>query len=201
MTKIEEKSLSEKIIEAVIIGDTKQLSTLISKSKNITSRIEYTKALWHASENGHVECVKLLIPISSPKDNSDYALYLSSKNGHAECVKILIPVSRPMANNSIALQSAANNGHTECVKLLTSSSDKKVCQVSSLYLSAYNNHQECVKLLLPYSNISKWGEETWKGVSFEMQNTIRSYFSKISLEQNVLPGNNQNSKTKKSRKI
>ena len=71
-----------------------------------------------AAENGHAECVKLLIPLSDPKSRDSLALVLAATSGHAECVRLLIPVSDPEANSSNALRWAAVNGHAECVKLL-----------------------------------------------------------------------------------
>ena len=60
-----------------------------------------------------------------PKAYASYALRLAANNGHLEIVKLLLPVSNPKALNSLALQYAAANGHLEIVKLLIPVSDPK----------------------------------------------------------------------------
>lgn len=80
-------------------------------------------SLCWAAEGGHLECVKLLIPVSDPKAADSQALCRAADNGHAECVKLLIPVSDPRADNSGALRLAVLSGHMDCVKLLLPVSD------------------------------------------------------------------------------
>ena len=129
-------------------------------------------ALRWASLNGHTKCVKLLAPLSDVKSNRSQALIWSSFNGHAECVKILINLSDPKSDNSKALK-----------------------------LSAKNNHQNCIKLLLPYSDILKWNKEDWKYIPSDMQNFIKSYFSKSSLMDNITLSADKILKPKKLHKI
>ncbi len=83
-------------------------------------------ALRSAALNGHLEIVKLLLPISDPKDNDSCALRCASMNSHLEIVKLLLPVSNPKARNSDALRWAANNGCLEIVKLLLPQSDPQL---------------------------------------------------------------------------
>jgi ankyrin repeat protein len=90
--------------------------------------------------NGHIECVKLLIPVSNPKDRYSSALQLAARHGHTQCVELLIPVSNPKAHNSYALQEAAVHGHTQCVELLYPVSDPMVAlkQLHHQWLHDYN---------------------------------------------------------------
>lgn len=113
-----------------------------------------SRALQEVSENGHVECVKLLIPISNPQASESYALQLAAKNGHAECLKLLIPLSDARADNSLALRWAADGGHAECLRLLIPVSDPKAKDSLALRLAAGEGHVECVKLLIPFSEKS-----------------------------------------------
>jgi hypothetical protein len=69
---------------------------------------------------------KLIKEGADPKSNNSYALQWAARNGHLEIVKLLIPVSNPKANNSYALQWAARNGHLEIVKLLIPVSNPKI---------------------------------------------------------------------------
>ena len=63
---------------------------------------------------------------ADPKANNSYALQLAATKGHLEIVKLLIPVSDPKAGGSYALQLAATKGHLEIVKLLIPVSDPEV---------------------------------------------------------------------------
>lgn len=112
----------EKFIYASMYGFDVELDGLIKKHKK---DITVGAALMLAAENGHVECVELLIPISDPlaEYEDSNPLTTAAFNGHADCVKLLIPVSDPKSGNNGALQWAALNGHVECVKLLIPVSD------------------------------------------------------------------------------
>ena len=155
------------LYDAARYGKTELLNGLIKQSIN---GVDYNKALCLTSANGHTECVKLLIPVSDPKNCN--ALSWASISGHAECVKFLIHVSDPKINNSYALRMAAEK-----------------------------DHFDCVELLLPHSDISKWDNNNWSFISFNVKQIIVSYFSKIFLEQNISINNKQISETKIPRKI
>ena len=92
MIKLKTISLSEKINKEATIGDAEQLSILIAQSKKPTN---FNITLFLASENGHSECVKFLIPLSNPKNKNSEALRIASLKGHVESVKLLIPFSAP----------------------------------------------------------------------------------------------------------
>ena len=85
-------------------------------SDNITLLIE-------AAEAGNTEEVRRLIPITDPRERSNFALRMAAQNGHIKCVKLLIPLSDPKAKNSYALQATAYYGHPNCVDLLYPVSD------------------------------------------------------------------------------
>jgi len=111
-----------------------------------------SNALRCAATKGHLEIVKLLIPMSDPKSLDSNALRWAAANGHLEIVKLLIPVSDPKAGGSYALQLAATKGHLEIVKLLIPVSDPKAGGSYALRLAAENGHLEIVKLLIPVSD-------------------------------------------------
>ena len=159
------------------------------------------KQITEAAANGNTEQLNLLIAQYKNSINFGEALESASQNGHIECVKLLLPVSNPKFNKSQALRLASENGHTECVKLLIPISDPKVIKSYALRWSAINNYTECVELLLPHSDISNWCEKEWQYISCDMQNIIRSYYSKVSLEQNVLLGDDKILKNKNTHKI
>lgn len=110
------------------------------------------KLLIQASENGDVDEVRRLIPLSSPKAYKSEALLMAAMDGHTECVKLLIPVSDPKARKSEALVVAAEHGHIECVKLLIPVSDPKTNDSYALWVAVGNERTEIVELLIPLSN-------------------------------------------------
>ena len=106
----------DQLFTSTLNGDLEGLSRILAQGAD--PRHNNSLPICLAAENGHAECVKLLIPLSDPKSRDSMALVLAATSGHAECVRLLIPVSDPEANASNALRWAAINGHAECVKLL-----------------------------------------------------------------------------------
>ncbi len=91
-------------------------------------------ALLYAAQSGHLEIVKLLLPVSDHKAAGSWALQMAAKNGHLEIVKLLLPVSDPKAGDSLALTSAATNGHLEIIKLLLPLSDIDVVMLNTDFI-------------------------------------------------------------------
>lgn len=141
-------SKSDKLIDAVRQGRAEDVRVLM----NGCPREQKSDALRRAAEYGHVECVKLLIPVSDPKDLDSDALRLAARGGHVECVKLLIPVSDPATDNSVALAAAAMNGHLECVRVLLPVSNPRDNNSLSLQWACQNNHLACFDLLYPFSD-------------------------------------------------
>ncbi len=106
----------------------------------------YNEALRLASQNGHTEIVELLLPRS---DNYNEALQSASYYGHLEIVKLLLPISDPMVDNSFALRMASEKGHTKIVELLLPRSDN---YNAALIWASKFGHLEIFKLLLPLSD-------------------------------------------------
>lgn len=150
MKKITNAVLSEKLVGAALVGDLKQVSSLLSRGAD--GLFDNSRALRHAAEHGRIKCLELLIPVSNPLAYESHALQLAAMNGHIDCVKLLIPHSNPLADNSLALLWAAENGHVECVGLLIPVSNPRDGNSSALTAAAFEGHAECVELLLPASN-------------------------------------------------
>jgi ankyrin repeat protein len=139
----------------VVLGKRRKITLEIIKElieEGADPKAENSLALRWAADKGHLEIVKLLLPLSNPKANNSDALRYAALHGHLEVVKLLLPLSDPEAYNSEALRSAAQNGHLEVVKLLLPVSDPKACNSYALRLAARNGHLEVVKLLLPLSD-------------------------------------------------
>ena len=145
-------NLSQTLDARAELGDLAGVASLLSLGS--CSLAQASKALCEAAENGHAECVKILIPFSDPKARDSEALVSAARKGHAECILLLIPVSDPRDEDSQALCGAAENGHAECVKILIPLSDPKDKNSRALRWAACNGHAECVKLLIPVSDLT-----------------------------------------------
>lgn len=106
------------------------LSTLIARLSSPTEdpsfpaslgplfELGYTQALEEAALHGHVECARLLAPLSNPKLDGSLALRWAASAGFAEIVELLIPLSDPGAHDWTALSWAIDSGRDSCVDLL-----------------------------------------------------------------------------------
>ena len=161
MTDTPDRDLNKKLIAAATGGDHKAIKRLLGQGAN--SMAGDSAALFLAADNGHAECVKLLIPLSDPKANESRALSWAAHNGHAECVKLLIPVSDINAcSKSLGL--AARFGHTECLRLLLPVSHPDDRPQALQDAIDYRNN-ECAKLLIPA-----------QGSLLKSKNTLASVF-------------------------
>lgn len=143
-------TLNEKLVAVAISGNLEKIKELLVLGADPKS--SFSAALRLAAANGHVECARLLLPISNPKDDNSWALRLAARYGHTECVRMLLPVSDAKDDDSEALIEASENGHAECVKLLIPVSGQTEGEAScALRLAADNGHAECVRLLIPFS--------------------------------------------------
>lgn len=110
-------------------------------------------ALCVAADAGHVECVKLLIPVSTaPITDELYSpLIRAVRRGHTECASLLIPVTeKPWIH--FALCVAVERNDIGCVKLFMPACDPKEHNSRPLQLAALNGHARCVELLYPVSD-------------------------------------------------
>lgn len=157
MRKITNAVLSEKLVGAALVGDLKQVSSLLSRGAD--GLFDNSRALRHAAEHGRIKCLELLIPVSNPLAYESHALQLAAMNGHIDCVKLLIPHSNPLADNSLALLWAAENGHAECVELLLPASNPLDCDPSALFAAAQSQNLACAKLFIPFYKVTTQTQE------------------------------------------
>lgn len=89
-------------------------------SDSLLSLLElgYTQALQEAALYGHVECARILAPLSNPMLDDSLALRWAANIGSSEIVELLIPRSDPSAHNWTALTWAIDSGRDSCVNLL-----------------------------------------------------------------------------------
>jgi len=136
---------TELLCEASKTGNSEEVRRLIPISD---PKAQDSDALRLAAKNGHTECARLLIKVSSA---FGMALCWAAHNGHADCVELLISVPEPI-DGLKALLWAAERGHAECVKLLIPISDPKKYYSRALQLAVRHGHTPCVELLYPVSD-------------------------------------------------
>lgn len=136
---------TELLCEASKTGNLDEVRRLIPVSN---PKAYDSVALRRAAQNGHTECVKVLIPVSGIFSE---ALCWAAHNGHPDCVELLISVLESI-DGMKALLWAAEQGHAECVQLLIPISDPKKYYSRALQLAARNGHTPCVELLYPVSD-------------------------------------------------
>lgn len=107
--------------------------------------------LWKAADEGDVEEVRRLIPISYCAKWNSKPLINAARNGHTECVRLLIPVSDPKDYNT-ALWFASGTGNVECVKLLLTVADPKHENSQSLVSAVIRKNQDIIDVLYPVSD-------------------------------------------------
>lgn len=109
-------------IKAVEKGDTKTVQKFLSDRASIDPSENSNKAIGIASENGHLEIVRLLLADDrvDPSGDANYAIQMASQNGHVEVVRLLLADGRadPSANDNKAIRKAIENEHIKVVKLL-----------------------------------------------------------------------------------
>ena len=132
------------LIEAARAGDLEAIKAAIARGED--PKANDSVALSWAARGGHLECLRLLLPVSDPKARDSLALSLAVDGGHLECLRLLLPVSDPKARDSIAMSLAADGGHLECLRLLLPVSDPRYYS-RVLRVAAWKGHTECARLI------------------------------------------------------
>lgn len=133
------------LMEAARMGNAVEVMRLIPLSD---PKANDSGALICAASEGHTECVKLLIPVSSPKSS---ALHLAAAKGNTECISLLLPLFDLKAKSE-ALVWATAKGQTAYLKMLIPVSDPKADNSYALQKAVANAHQLCIDLLYPVSD-------------------------------------------------
>ncbi|MGL4652687.1 ankyrin repeat domain-containing protein [Cetobacterium sp.] len=125
-------------------------------------KFKFTIPLIFASQNGHIEIVKLLLEYGADTniqtDTGATALGFASQNGHIEIVKLLLEYGADTNiqtdTGATALGFALQNGHIEIVKLLLEYGAQTNIQanggVTALICASTMRQIETVKLLLEH---------------------------------------------------
>lgn len=150
-------------------GSTEILAFILPYYLNQTSKntIALSKALRLAADNNHIECVKLLLPVSNPQIYDSYALRMAARKGCTEIVKLLIPVSDTTALKNSAFLDAAEEGHFDIVQLLLPYSLPGTNE-AALRKAAMYSHPKIIHLLLPhtdYNDVLNYLNNKWYDIT------------------------------------
>lgn len=77
-----------------------------------------SRPLRQAANNGHLDCVELLIPISDLRSSPVTPLFQAAMSGHIPCIRALLPGSMPLVDCPSPLKAASWHGHVEAVALM-----------------------------------------------------------------------------------
>lgn len=119
---------------------------------------EWLGHLEHAVEQGHLQMVEMLLPFGDPSARANAALERAAAAGQMECLKILLPLSSlNTPSNWNALIVAAYWGQLECVRYLIDHIDpcahnEKALRKAVEYVVEQKGNMECVDFLLPHCN-------------------------------------------------
>lgn len=151
-------------------------------------------ALESAAENGHVECVQVLLSVANPLDRESHALWEAIANNHVACVQLLAPVSKIAINHMFAavdgnnvevitsliehippansytfvgqsLVRAARFEKTQALEYLVEVGDPQYKNSQALLWAVMMNHQKCVDILYPLSDVEEVLAKLEQGVN------------------------------------
>lgn len=140
--------IDERLIRCVRFDDLAGVASLLAQGADPHAS-DFT-ALRLAAHHGHVECLRLLIPVSGLAAAAFQCVRVAARGGHAECVRLLVFASGPTDTYTKALHQAAINGCDECVKLLIPVSSPLVEILGALISTASNGHASTLSIMFAH---------------------------------------------------
>ena len=163
VTAYREMTNQRALVLAAGNGDKREVERLIGLLQKSDLNLDYINsgfsALMKASENGHYDCIKLLLAQDASinlQSTGRTALIWASREGHSACVKLLLDEGANTdlqdSGGSTALIQASLFGHPACVELLLgagANTDLKTKKSNTALMKAREKgHQDCIQLLL-----------------------------------------------------
>ncbi|KAJ8395687.1 hypothetical protein AAFF_G00029240 [Aldrovandia affinis] len=150
------------LLQAATQGNVTLLSMLLNPDpKDISHTHEdANSALISAAQNGHTDCMKLLLAAGASAEASDAngftPLHMAATHGHYRCVEMLVgvvtDVDQVATGGQSALCLASGRGSLECVRaLLDASADRTLATAdggTALHAAADGGHVSSLELLL-----------------------------------------------------
>ncbi|XP_060779898.1 cortactin-binding protein 2 isoform X3 [Neoarius graeffei] len=151
------------LLQAASQGNVTLLSMLLNQDPSMdVSHLQQdlTSALFSAAQNGHTECLKLLLNFGAsadaPDENGFTSLHITAANGHHGCVRALLEhgteVERECVRGRTALILATEHGNAECVRALLDAGANRshitADSCTALHAAVSSGHVDALKLLL-----------------------------------------------------
>lgn len=156
----ETKKLCQELSAAARMGNTQLVQALLHQYKTHPRTYDTTtfqklvgNALWRSCEQGHLECVKILQPLSLEEDMRQ-ALCGASQNGHNDVFDFLIPFFKEKDPFFVRmLLSKAIEGHSlNILKKVIPYVKSKAHRTEALREACKANNRAAFDLLYPLSN-------------------------------------------------
>ncbi|KAI8464588.1 MAG: ankyrin repeat-containing domain protein [Monoraphidium minutum] len=179
----EAEQLADPLLEAAEEGDAAAVARLLRQGADVDAREEPNHAsrysigwtagktpLIKASQQGHIECVRVLLAaeadLGAKDDDCWTALHWAANNGHASVAKLLLDAGAKAAakdhEKRTPLTYAAIRGHPEVVKLLLDCGGHAAgvdrFGKSALSLAIEHGHSAAARLLQEHAERSKHGQ-------------------------------------------
>uniref|UniRef100_A0A3P8T093 Cortactin-binding protein 2 n=1 Tax=Amphiprion percula TaxID=161767 RepID=A0A3P8T093_AMPPE len=135
-------------------------TTLDHLDQDVHLNLNQTSALFAAAQNGHTDCVKLLLSSGSPADVSDEngftPLHFAAAHSHSSCVEELLTagavVNSVAAGGQTSLFLACEAGRMDCAQvLLSAGADRSLTTAdgcTALHAAVRSGHVDTLRLLL-----------------------------------------------------
>lgn len=186
---------------------------------NHHQRAQNSLLLIEAAEQGNLEEIQRLIPISYPKSQDNAALTWAVNKNHLEGVKSLAPVCDVVIALSVAAEwgrveclrilidfanpneliyaagDAAYEGHMEALQFLLQHCDPKEAESYPLQMAAMGQREEIIDFLIPLSNpldaLNDLSEGHNNKDTFNFLQDILARRQKATIEQNIAADGNR----------
>ena len=142
--------LNQDLWEAAKKGDARAVGSLLARGADPNARTPYgATPLLYASENGHLEVVRILLSHKADANLKD-TFYGSTPlgsaltNKHYDVARVLVENG---AKDTSALATAAQNGQTELVKMILAKSKPSASALTKALALVPSNHVEISELL------------------------------------------------------
>ncbi|KAL6479112.1 hypothetical protein MHYP_G00125450 [Metynnis hypsauchen] len=156
------------LLQAASQGNVTLLSMLLNQDPPMDInhlQQDLTSALFSAAQNGHPECLNLLLTLGvsadAPDKNGFSPLHIAAANGHQGCVQALLghgaEVERECVGGRTALILASEHGSVECVRVLLDAGANRshitADSCTALHAAVSLGHVGPLKLLLYHPSL------------------------------------------------
>uniref|UniRef100_A0A3B4C4M1 Cortactin-binding protein 2 n=1 Tax=Pygocentrus nattereri TaxID=42514 RepID=A0A3B4C4M1_PYGNA len=156
------------LLQAASQGNVTLLSMLLNQDPPMDIshlQQDLTSALFSAAQNGHPECLNLLLTLGvsadAPDKNGFSPLHIAAANGHDRCVQALLghgaEVERECVGGRTALILASEHGGVECVRVLLDAGANRshitADSCTALHAAVSLGHVGPLKLLLYHPSL------------------------------------------------